>query len=133
MLPLFNRMSWKSYLLTKTNQYSILVVYFILMSIAIIVRLPYLFAVSLFVTVVVAGSLFLDQNKTKKFWVILLSQITIIPILIFFYYDPCQIQTYRNRHQMPNERTFVLWQRILGQRWMYKTSWKKQKYNSLFH
>lgn len=88
LLPLFNRMSWKSYLLTKTNQYSILVVYFILMSIAIIVRLPYLFAVSLFVTVVVAGSLFLDQNKTKKFWVILLSQITIIPILIFFLLRP---------------------------------------------
>lgn len=88
LLPLMNRMSWESYLSTKTNRFSILIVYFVLVIIAILLRLPQLFVVSLFGTVIAGSSFSLNHNNTRSFWMIILTQIAIIPILIFFLLRP---------------------------------------------
>ncbi|TGL52995.1 phospholipid carrier-dependent glycosyltransferase [Leptospira kemamanensis] len=88
LLPAMKGISWQSVLMTKANQISLLLVYFLLVILSMFVRLPYLFGISLLFTVLVASSFCFFQKRDHQWKGILFSQLSLLPIVIFFLLRP---------------------------------------------
>lgn len=88
LLSSMQRESWKTLLLSKINRYSILIVYFILSLLSIVLRLPTLFIFSILGVVIIVSSLCFFQSVKNQWRAILITQILVIPILIFFLLKP---------------------------------------------
>jgi hypothetical protein len=88
LIPSMRNLSWESLLMTKTNQITNVIVYFILTFLAIILRLPYLFIFSILGIVVLSSARYFFQSKNNQWRAVFYSQILILPLIIFFLLKP---------------------------------------------
>ncbi|MCG6153157.1 ArnT family glycosyltransferase [Leptospira bandrabouensis] len=87
LIPALKKETWETLILSKYNQYSIPIVYFLLTAMAVVLRLPLLFAVSL-AGIILSLSAIAFQNKNKRFYGVFITQILILPIIIFLFVRP---------------------------------------------
>ncbi|MCW7503492.1 ArnT family glycosyltransferase [Leptospira paudalimensis] len=88
LLPAMQKISWQTLLLAKLNRYSILIIYFILLLLSIVLRLHNLFIFSILGVLIIVSSLCFFQSIKTQWRAILITQILVIPILIFFLLKP---------------------------------------------
>ncbi len=88
LLPSMHNITWKSILLSKANQISNLIIYFVLSLIAVVLRLPYLFAITIILILYLSNALFFLQNKNSQWRAVFISQIFIVPCIIFLLIQP---------------------------------------------
>ncbi|WP_210416518.1 ArnT family glycosyltransferase [Leptospira bouyouniensis] len=88
LLPPMLNVKWESLLTTNTNQFTILIAYFLLTLISIILRLPFLFIFSILGILMLTSSIWFFQNKNFKWRAILFAQIFLLPLIIFFLLKP---------------------------------------------
>lgn len=88
LLTSMQRVSWQTLLLSKINRYSILVIYFILLFLSIVLRLHTLFIFSIVGVLIIVSSLCFFQSVKNQWRAILITQILVIPMIIFFLLKP---------------------------------------------
>lgn len=87
LIPALKKENWETIILSKCNKYSIPVLYFLLVALAVVLRLPSLFAVSL-TGIVLSISAIAFQNKNKSFYGVFISQLLLVPIIMLFFVRP---------------------------------------------
>lgn len=88
LLPALKKETWETLILSKYNGYSIPIFYFLFVIIAILLRLPALFALSLLGIIITVGALLALQNEKFRFYGIFLPQLILVPITMFFLIRP---------------------------------------------
>lgn len=88
LLPALKKETWKTLILSKYNQYSIPLFYFLFVLVAIILRLPALFAFSLLGIIITVGAILSLQNEKFRFYGIFFPQLLLIPITMFLLLRP---------------------------------------------
>lgn len=88
LLPALKKETWKTLILSKYNQYSIPLFYFLFVMVAILLRLPALFAMSLLGIIITVGATLSLQNEKFRFYGIFLPQLLLIPITMFLLLRP---------------------------------------------
>ncbi|TGK87907.1 phospholipid carrier-dependent glycosyltransferase [Leptospira noumeaensis] len=88
LLPAMKKISWKTLILSKINQYSIPVVYFLFVAIAVVLRLPGLFSIALLGIILTLSFILLSKNEKLKFYGILIPQLLLVPITMLFLLRP---------------------------------------------
>lgn len=88
LLPAIKKTDWNTLILSKLNQFSIPFIYFLFVAIAIILRLPLLFLVSLLGIIVSISAIYAFQNEKFRFYGILIPQLLLVPVTMFFLIRP---------------------------------------------
>ncbi|PJZ84052.1 ArnT family glycosyltransferase [Leptospira harrisiae] len=88
LLPAIIKTNWETLILSKLNQFSIPIVYFLFVAFAIILRLPLLFLVSLTGIVISISAIYAFQNGKVRFYGILIPQLLLVPVVMFFLIRP---------------------------------------------
>lgn len=88
LLPAMKKVSWESLILSKYNRYSIPLVYFVFVTLSIVLRLPVLFAVSLLGIIVTLGAIFAFPGSKMRFYGIFIPQLLLVPITMIFLLKP---------------------------------------------
>ena len=88
LLPAIKKTNWNTLILSKLNQFSIPIIYFLFAAVAIILRIPLLFLVSLLGIIISISAIFAFQNQKLRFYGILIPQLLLVPITMFFLIRP---------------------------------------------
>ncbi|TGK95084.1 phospholipid carrier-dependent glycosyltransferase [Leptospira brenneri] len=88
LLPAMRKTNWETLILSRFNQYSIPIIYFLFIAIAVVLRLPLLFAISLLGIIVTLSIIPTNINKKVKFYGTLVPQLFLVPITMAFLLKP---------------------------------------------
>ncbi|MCW7467921.1 ArnT family glycosyltransferase [Leptospira kanakyensis] len=88
LLPAMKKISWESLVLSRFNSFSIPIIYFLFVAIAVVLRLPVLFSISLFGIIVTLSVIFFFRNEKFKFYGIFIPQLLLVPITMVFLLRP---------------------------------------------
>ncbi|EOQ97580.1 dolichyl-phosphate-mannose-protein mannosyltransferase [Leptospira wolbachii serovar Codice str. CDC] len=88
LLPAMTKVNWKTLILSNYNQYSIPIVYFLFVALAVALRLPLLFAISLAGIVLSLSAILAFQNEKMKFYGVFFPQLLLVPITMMFFIRP---------------------------------------------
>ncbi|TGL40992.1 ArnT family glycosyltransferase [Leptospira perdikensis] len=88
LLPAMRRVSWENLILSKYNRYTIPLVYFVFVTLSIVLRLPVLFAFSLLGILITLGANFSFPENKFRFYGIFIPQLLVVPMTMIFLLRP---------------------------------------------
>ncbi|TGL87368.1 phospholipid carrier-dependent glycosyltransferase [Leptospira congkakensis] len=88
LIPALKKESWETLILSHFNKYSIPIIYFLFAVIAVVLRLPVLFAISLFGIIITLSVIFATKDNKFQFYGIFIPQLLLVPITMMFLLRP---------------------------------------------